>query len=311
MFLSKNYSLSTVGRFRCRSTRCTKETWSTATTTICTVSQCSTFSVLPLLICWKSILAIDLGSMNVRLRRAPPRGLYHHRATYEGHIRRNPDARPFVPESWQVCLSVAFGCMERRIDHFVPLERSTFTQARLDAEVLTRSFYAGSQRYGAMCAGVQRRAISKQKVLAVFEPRLPLACFCRWTGDNFANWEHYRISVPMLLSLAISGFSFVGADVRRKKHGVGRQGSSSTAHAKWQTLASRCTRGWRILQAPAEGFDFALASVWRARVTGVARGILNKKNNYVLSWLKLVRTGALWNFASCCYRCLTSVFGLV
>lgn len=50
--------------------------------------------------------------------------------------------------------------------------------------VLTRSFYAGSQRMGAM-----------------------------WTGDNQANWDHLAASLPMILSLGVSGFPFAGADV--------------------------------------------------------------------------------------------------
>lgn len=50
--------------------------------------------------------------------------------------------------------------------------------------VLTRAFWAGSQRYGAM-----------------------------WTGDNTATWEHLRISIPMLLSINMAGLSFAGADV--------------------------------------------------------------------------------------------------
>ncbi|XP_066584343.1 neutral alpha-glucosidase AB isoform X2 [Prorops nasuta] len=50
--------------------------------------------------------------------------------------------------------------------------------------VLTRAFFAGSQRTAAV-----------------------------WTGDNSGDWEHLRISYPMCLSLAISGISFCGADV--------------------------------------------------------------------------------------------------
>ncbi|KAI1340920.1 glycoside hydrolase family 31 protein [Xylariaceae sp. FL0016] len=50
--------------------------------------------------------------------------------------------------------------------------------------VLTRSFYAGSQRLGAM-----------------------------WTGDNQANWEHLGAAIPMILNQGISGFPFAGADV--------------------------------------------------------------------------------------------------
>jgi len=50
--------------------------------------------------------------------------------------------------------------------------------------VLTRSFFAGSQRYAAV-----------------------------WTGDNTANWEHLAAANPMLLSLNLAGITFSGADV--------------------------------------------------------------------------------------------------
>eukprot|EP01114_Cavostelium_apophysatum_P007213 TRINITY_DN1908_c0_g1_i2.p1 TRINITY_DN1908_c0_g1~~TRINITY_DN1908_c0_g1_i2.p1 ORF type:complete len:931 (+),score=264.69 TRINITY_DN1908_c0_g1_i2:127-2919(+) len=50
--------------------------------------------------------------------------------------------------------------------------------------VLSRAFFAGSQRYGAI-----------------------------WTGDNAGQWEHLAIAQPMLLSLGVAGLSFVGADV--------------------------------------------------------------------------------------------------
>lgn len=50
--------------------------------------------------------------------------------------------------------------------------------------VLSRSFFAGSQRYGAI-----------------------------WTGDNEAKWSHLQIASPMLLGLNVAALSFVGADV--------------------------------------------------------------------------------------------------
>jgi alpha-glucosidase len=50
--------------------------------------------------------------------------------------------------------------------------------------VLTRATYAGGQRYAAT-----------------------------WTGDNTSSWNHMRISIPGLLNLGLSGFSFVGADI--------------------------------------------------------------------------------------------------
>ena len=74
-------------------------------------------------------------------------GMLFHRATAEGLIQRNEghNVRPFV---------------------------------------LSRSFFAGSQRYGAI-----------------------------WTGDNEAKWSHLAIAAPMLLSLNVGALSFVGADV--------------------------------------------------------------------------------------------------
>uniref|UniRef100_A0A7N8X0F9 Glucosidase, alpha; neutral C n=1 Tax=Mastacembelus armatus TaxID=205130 RepID=A0A7N8X0F9_9TELE len=50
--------------------------------------------------------------------------------------------------------------------------------------VLSRSFFAGSQRFGAV-----------------------------WTGDNVASWKYLKISIPMLLSLSVAGIVFCGADV--------------------------------------------------------------------------------------------------
>ncbi|KAF2090866.1 glycoside hydrolase family 31 protein [Saccharata proteae CBS 121410] len=50
--------------------------------------------------------------------------------------------------------------------------------------ILTRSFFSGSQRLGAM-----------------------------WTGDNQADWRHLAASIPMILNNGVSGFPFAGADV--------------------------------------------------------------------------------------------------
>lgn len=50
--------------------------------------------------------------------------------------------------------------------------------------VLSRAFFAGSQRAGAV-----------------------------WTGDNTANWDHLKITIPMMLSLSVVGLTFSGADV--------------------------------------------------------------------------------------------------
>lgn len=50
--------------------------------------------------------------------------------------------------------------------------------------VLSRSFFAGSQRTGPI-----------------------------WTGDNAATWEHLRLSVPMLLSISVAGLPFAGEPI--------------------------------------------------------------------------------------------------
>lgn len=50
--------------------------------------------------------------------------------------------------------------------------------------ILTRSFFAGSQRTAAT-----------------------------WTGDNVANWDYLKISIPMCLTNNIVGMPFIGADI--------------------------------------------------------------------------------------------------
>ncbi|KAJ2564398.1 glucosidase II [Coemansia sp. RSA 1813] len=73
-------------------------------------------------------------------------GMLNHKSTFKGlHARESPAKRPFV---------------------------------------LSRSFFAGSQRYGAI-----------------------------WTGDNTADWGHLRASIPMVLNNNLAGVHFSGADV--------------------------------------------------------------------------------------------------
>ena len=72
-------------------------------------------------------------------------GMYYHMATAEGIKRRNDGDRPFV---------------------------------------LSRAFFAGTQRIGPI-----------------------------WTGDNTADWRHLAVSLPMVLTLGVSGLTFSGADV--------------------------------------------------------------------------------------------------
>ncbi|PVU96997.1 hypothetical protein BB561_000826 [Smittium simulii] len=50
--------------------------------------------------------------------------------------------------------------------------------------VLSRAYFAGTQRYGAI-----------------------------WTGDNTADWNHLQVSIPMVLTNCLTGINFNGADV--------------------------------------------------------------------------------------------------
>lgn len=72
-------------------------------------------------------------------------GLLHTKSTYEGMLKRDPNVRPFI---------------------------------------LSRSHFAGTQRYAAI-----------------------------WTGDNQALWEHLAISFPECMNANIQGLPFCGADV--------------------------------------------------------------------------------------------------
>ena len=63
-------------------------------------------------------------------------------------------------------------------------KKSPATNEALRPFVLSRSFFIGSHRWGAI-----------------------------WTGDNMAEWAHLQASVSMVLSHALGGISFIGADV--------------------------------------------------------------------------------------------------
>ena len=70
--------------------------------------------------------------------------------------------------------------------------------------VLTRSGYAGIQRFAAV-----------------------------WTGDNASNWADLRRSVPMLLNLSMSGVAFCGADI-----GGFSLSCTSELYARWIQLGA-------------------------------------------------------------------------
>lgn len=68
--------------------------------------------------------------------------------------------------------------------------------------VLTRSGYAGIQRWSAV-----------------------------WTGDNQSLWEHLEMSLPMLCNLGLSGVAFVGADI-----GGFAENATAEMFARWMQV---------------------------------------------------------------------------
>lgn len=74
-----------------------------------------------------------------------------------------------------------YGMSQMRATFKGHLERSMYERRPF---ILTRATFVGSQRFGAV-----------------------------WTGDNTADWEHLKISIPMCLSFSVAGMSFVGADI--------------------------------------------------------------------------------------------------
>ena len=80
--------------------------------------------------------------------------------------------------------------------------------------VLTRSFFAGSQRFGAM-----------------------------WTGDNLGTWEHMAVGVQMVLANGIAGMSFGGGEYAHPRRHFTRlmPGSQPMLEDSLATLRPRCS----------------------------------------------------------------------
>jgi len=66
--------------------------------------------------------------------------------------------------------------------------------------VITRSTYAGGQRYSAV-----------------------------WTGDNTSTWDHLVMSVPEIMGMGLSGLALAGADIG----GFAGGGASPELYARW------------------------------------------------------------------------------
>lgn len=81
--------------------------------------------------------------------------------------------------------------------------------------VLTRSFFAGSQRYGMFFKRKMNCGVFMVVSLTALSSGIELvgAAGAVWTGDNVATWEYLEISIPMILSLSITGIAFCGGEL--------------------------------------------------------------------------------------------------
>jgi alpha 1,3-glucosidase len=95
-------------------------------------------------------------------------------------VTMNKDARHFGDWEHRDVHNI-YGFLQTISTHKGLVERA---DKKVRPFILTRSFFAGSQRVAAV-----------------------------WTGDNTADWDHLRISIPMMLSLSVAGIPHVGADV--------------------------------------------------------------------------------------------------
>jgi Glycosyl hydrolases family 31 len=117
----------------------------------------------------------------------------HERGKVSGSISNTKPSVFNGPEITMPKDNLHYGGVEHRDVHNaygMLMHKSTFDGHLLRSKktdrpfVLSRAFFIGTQQYGAI-----------------------------WTGDNFARWDHMIASVPMLLSLGVSGIPFVGGNL--------------------------------------------------------------------------------------------------
>lgn len=77
--------------------------------------------------------------------------------------------------------------------------------------VLSRSFFAGSQRWGELSTIRYNNSYCvEKKEHDPYKQCIGFVAGAIWTGDNVATWEYLKISIPMLLSLSLTGIHFCG-----------------------------------------------------------------------------------------------------
>lgn len=118
--------------------------------------------------------------------------------------------------------------------------------------VLTRSAYAGTQRWAAL-----------------------------WTGDNSSTFAHLALSLPMILNLGLSGMAFVGADI-----GGFMWNCTPELYARWIQLGAFypfCRTHCAILMRAQEPWSFG------PRVEAIARDYLKLRYRLMPTLYSLFR----------------------
>ena len=120
-------------------------------------------------------------------------GMLETMATREGMLRARPNERPFI---------------------------------------ITRSTYAGGQRYAA-----------------------------QWSGDNCGTWDHLRLSMPMLNGMGLSGLQFAGADI-----GGIMPVPSPELYTRWMQTGVLTPFAWTHSRARATWSPGRSATAWRRSI---------------------------------------------
>ena len=131
--------------------------------------------------------------------------------------------------------------------------RSEGANAR--AFVLSRAFFAGSQRHGAI-----------------------------WTGDNDAKWEHLAAAAPMLLTIGAAGLTFSGADVGGFFH------NPTTELMRWWYQAG----SWQPFFRAHAHIETARREPWLFgdETLGALRSIVRTRYTYLPFWYTLFAEAA-------------------
>ncbi|EEB17338.1 Neutral alpha-glucosidase AB precursor, putative [Pediculus humanus corporis] len=125
------------------------------------------------------------------------------------------------------------------------------SEGKLRPFILTRAGFAGSQRYVSI-----------------------------WTGDNMAEWDHLKATIPMCLSLSISGLVLCGADV-----GGFFGNPEPELFARWFQAGA-----FQPFFRAHSHIDTKRREPWSMDqvVTDVIRGALRKRYSYLPFWYTLM-----------------------